>query len=84
MLMLWPTVWPEEAVMPKEHIAIRCPRCGRGTLTGWPTPHVRQLRVKCPACEASFLLAEAVERTVIGAADDRDLYPVQKQSERSD
>jgi len=63
--------------MPKEHLAIRCPRCGERMLTRWPTPHVRQLRVKCSACEASFLLAEAVERTVIGAADDRDLSPVQ-------
>jgi hypothetical protein len=70
--------------MPKEHIAIRCPCCGARMLTGWPTPRVRRCRVKCPDCEASFLLAEAVERTVVGAADDRDLYPVQNRPEQSD
>lgn len=67
----------------KDHVAIRCPRCGERMLISWPTPHGRQLRIKCPACEAGFPLAEAVERTVIGAADDRDLYLVRKQSERS-
>ena len=67
--------------MSKEHIAIRCPHCGGRMLTGWPTPHVRRLRVECPACAADFLLAEAVERSVIGAGSDRDRNLVQKQSE---
>ena len=68
--------------MSKDHIAIRCPHCGRRMLIGWPTSHAPQLRTKCPACAASFPLAEAVERTVIGAADDRDLHRLRKPSER--
>lgn len=69
--------------MPKDHVAIRCPHCGGRMLIGWPTPRGRQLRIECSACEASFPLAEAVERTLLGAADDRDLHLVRKRTEHS-
>jgi ribosomal protein S27AE len=69
--------------MYKDHIAIRCPHCGERMLIDWPTPRIRGVRVMCPACAAGFLVAEAVERTVIGADDGRNLHLVgSSQSDR--
>ncbi len=70
--------------MPKDHIAIRCPGCGGRMRIDWPTPRARQAQIKCPSCEASFPVAQAVERTLLGAADDRDLHLVTKQAARPD
>jgi ribosomal protein S27E len=68
--------------MPKDHIAIRCPGCGDRMQIDWPTPRARHAQIKCPTCETSFPVAQAVERTVLGAADDRDLHLVAKHIKR--
>jgi uncharacterized Zn finger protein len=60
--------------MLKEHIEIRCPNCGGKMLIEWPTPRTRRALVKCLGCETDYSIAEAVERTVVGAPDDRDRH----------
>ena len=69
--------------MAKDHVEIRCPNCGRKMLIAWPTQHERHARLSCPGCAADFPLAEAVERTVVGASDDRDLHLVRKSNDQS-
>ena len=70
--------------MAKDHIAIRCPRCGGRMRIDWPTPRARHAQTKCPSCETSFPVAEAVERTVMGTTDHRDLHVVAKQTKQPD
>ena len=70
--------------MLKEHIEIRCPNCGGKMLIEWPTRRERRARVKCLGCETHFPVAEAVERTVVGAPDDRDRHFGWKRDDRSD
>jgi len=41
-------------------------------------------KITCPSCDACFPVAEAVERTIVGAPDDRDLRIVRNRAERSD
>jgi hypothetical protein len=53
----------------KDHIDIHCQGCGRRISIGWPTPRSRRARVRCEGCGVDFSLAEAVERTIIGAPD---------------
>ena len=60
--------------MLKERIEIRCPNCGGTMLIEWPTPRARRALVKCLGCATDFPVAEAVERTVVGAPDDRDRH----------
>ncbi len=69
--------------MAKDHVEIRCSNCGRRMLIAWPTPRERHARATCPGCAMDFPLAEAVERTVVGAPDDRDLHLVRKKNDRS-
>jgi DNA-directed RNA polymerase subunit RPC12/RpoP len=64
--------------MQRDHIEIRCPNCGRRMLIQWPTPRERRAKVICRDCETDFHVAQAVERTVIGARDERDLHIVRK------
>ncbi|HXP31404.1 MAG TPA: hypothetical protein VN832_09965 [Stellaceae bacterium] len=52
-------------------------------LIAWPTARERHARVSCPGCAADFPLAEAVERTVVGAPDDRDPHLVRKNNDQS-
>jgi predicted RNA-binding Zn-ribbon protein involved in translation (DUF1610 family) len=70
--------------MSKDHIAIRCPNCGARTSIDWPTPRARQAQVTCPSCNAGFPVAEAVERTIVRALDDRDVHIVRNRAERLD
>jgi transposase-like protein len=70
--------------MSKDHIVIRCPECGARMRIDWPTPRARHAEITCPSCEASFPVAEAVERTVVGAPDHRDLHIVRNRAERPD
>lgn len=70
--------------MSKDQIAIRCPSCGAKLSIAWPTPRARHARLKCPGCAADFPIAEAVERTVTGAPDDRDVHLVPAKPERPD
>jgi hypothetical protein len=48
----------------------------------WPTPRARHALITCPSCDACFPVAEAVERTVVGAPDDRDLRIVRHRAGR--
>ena len=64
--------------MLKEGIDIRCPSCGARMSLAWPTSRKRRARVKCSGCGKEFPLAEAVERSVVGAPDQRDLHLVPK------
>jgi len=70
--------------MSKDQIAIRCPQCGAAMRIDWPTPRARHTQITCPSCDACFPVAEAVERTIVGAPDDRDLRIVRNRAERSD
>lgn len=70
--------------MSKDQIAIRCPNCGARMRIDWPTPRARHAQITCPNCSACVPVAEAVERTIVGAPDDRDLRVVRNQAERSD
>ena len=69
--------------MLKDHIEIRCPNCGRKMVINWPTPRERHARLTCPGCKTDFPVAEAVERTVLGTPDDRDLHLVRKKKDPS-
>jgi DNA-directed RNA polymerase subunit RPC12/RpoP len=62
----------------KDHLEIRCPHCGERMLTEWPTSHGRRAQAKCEKCGKDFPLGPAVERTVTGAPDRRDLHMVEK------
>lgn len=64
--------------MPREGIDIRCPHCGVKMSIGWPTSRKRRAVVTCSGCRREFPVAEAVERSVIGALDERDLRIVPK------
>jgi DNA-directed RNA polymerase subunit RPC12/RpoP len=63
--------------LPKDHIEIRCPHCGDRMLTGWLTAHGWRAQVTCAKCGKDFPLAPAVERTVAGIGDRRDLHIVE-------
>lgn len=67
--------------MPKDRIEIRCPNCGGKMLIEWPTARGRRVQVKCRSCGKDFPLGQAVERTVAGAPDRRDLHLVGKKVE---
>lgn len=64
----------QESAMEKDHIEIRCPHCGQRTSIEWPTSRKRHAQVTCAHCKKDFPMAEAVERTVIGTRDERDLH----------
>jgi hypothetical protein len=71
--------------MAKDSIQIICPSCGAKIQTEWPTPRQRRAEIACPSCKASFPIAKAVERTIIGEHDRHDMQIVPKRdgSERS-
>jgi hypothetical protein len=64
--------------MPKDHIEVACPNCGMKIQTEWPTPRKRRAEAACSNCGASFPVAKAVERTIIGEHDRRDMHLVPK------
>jgi DNA-directed RNA polymerase subunit RPC12/RpoP len=70
--------------LPKDHIEIRCPHCGDRMQTEWPTTHGRHAQATCAKCGKEFPLGPAVERTVAGIPDRRDLHVVEKAKKEED
>jgi DNA-directed RNA polymerase subunit RPC12/RpoP len=66
------------SLLTKDHIEIRCPHCGERMLTDWPTARGRRAQATCAKCGKEFPLGPAVERTVAGVPDRRDLHGVEK------
>ncbi len=67
--------------MAKDRLEIRCPHCGGRMLIEWPTARGRRAQVTCRSCGKDFPLGPAVERTVAGAPDRRDLHVVERKKE---
>ena len=47
-------------------------------MTDWPTARGRRAQATCAKCGKDFPLGPAVERTVAGVPDRRDLHGVEK------